>query len=346
MANEKMPWWVWAGVAGGAAWLFYKSQESSGGSSSTKLPDLTPPPPDNTDGSKLPALPPAPPAEAPPSGLPKGSSTTILPAAYTSNSNYVGSFPKDLAEREKFILDKVRKGDFYVDWSPVTASHNGRNATFFVTSDALKVDGFRVIATPTLQQQIADLLDASLLTPQLADMVFAQAKVRIRPIPRPITSTTESMMVQSQSVDEAIEKAGGKPGELTSTVGKHWVIDNDLLKKPKSAMNYGWHFFGPNIYDQEPLDTHLPVSRIPDGKGGIAHVVQTRGTAHNIFHTDYSQNVSLVSKKVILDDKVVDLATILQSPDLAPLASHQGPLKLLRQPGVPELAPVSADTTV
>lgn len=342
MSDSKAPWWLWAGLAGGGLWLLVKSQESSG-SASGGLPKIVPTSDNTTEAPDAPqmALFPTTQPDVQPADLPTGSSQVSVPVVFTENDpNYSGTFPNALRAREDYILSKIKVGDYYANWAPITASFNGHTATFWVMADALKVDGIRVIATPVLAQQIADLMGASLLTPRLADMIFAQSQFRLKPMTRTISSETPVMIIHSQDLDDAIKKVGGKKGDLVSNVGKHWVIDNRLLNRPGRAMNYGWHFFGPNIYGSGPISEYMAVSVIPDGKGGIAHVVQAPGTRHDLGHTDYSQNVVLVNKKAILDGQVVPLSKILQDPELAPLASHQGPLKILRQPGVPELPAV------
>lgn len=49
-----------------------------------------------------------------------------------------------------------------------------------------------------------------------------------------------------------------------------------------------------------------------------------------------SQNCTLVARGCVVDGQSRDLLEILRDPELAPLASHQGVLRILRQPGVPE----------
>jgi hypothetical protein len=61
---------------------------------------------------------------------------------------------------------------------------------------------------------------------------------------------------------------------------------------------------------------------------------------HNINHSDYSQNVVLVDNRVIVDGNSMSLSEVLTNPELAPLASHQGVLKVLRQPGVQRIDPI------
>jgi hypothetical protein len=151
-------------------------------------------------------------------------------------------------------------------------------------------------------------------------------------MPRPITNDTSAMIDQSRKIDAAIQAAGvdiNDPG-LVSTIGKHWILDNDL--GPNKPINYGWHYTGQGIGGPS-------VTRSPDGRGGVVNVIQGRGKAHNSAHADYSQNVTLVSRKAVLDGQQVDLDQILTDPNLAPLVSHQGPLRFLRQPGVAELHP-------
>ena len=273
------------------------------------------------------------------------------------------------AERDRAILDAFQSGAFAVSWVPLSVDDAGHHAVFSVTADALKLTdvvlpvnaaqakallpkarshalkGFltfvagggapdarpfpkvRVNVSANLLQRIADALDASLLTPKLADRMFLQTKLSLAPSPQEITSDTWAMIDHSLRIDEQIAKAGGRPeGEFVATPGKDWVIGKELVEHPGKALNYGWHFHGPS-YDGQTWE-----SAVTPG----LRVIQGVGSQHNGQHSDYSQNARLVKKEVVVDDRPMSLADVLTSPQLAPLASHEGALSplALRQPGV------------
>jgi hypothetical protein len=235
-------------------------------------------------------------------------------------------------EREAAILDHVRAGRHAITWGTVTSTTNDRTAVFDVFADALTIDNVRVNVSAETAQRIADLFGCALLTPKLADLLWAQRAVTLPPFPRPITSSTAAMIAHSEDIDRALAKAP-YAGGIVSTVGKHWVLDNALATKKGRAMNYGWHFAGPAF---QGLRGEVTASALRDANGALVRLIQGRGTAHDGRHVDYSQTCVLVARRCLLDGKDAWLDDILKDPTLAPLASHQGVMTVLRQPGVPE----------
>lgn len=235
-------------------------------------------------------------------------------------------------DREQAIRDYVRNGTYEVNWAKVVSTHAGHTGEFWVFADALKIEGVRVNVSAETEQIIADLLGCVLLTPKLADLIWMQRAVTLPPFPRPITATTQAMVEHSAKIDAALLKLDYKEG-IVATVGKHWVLDNDLLVKTGRAMNYGWHFEGASFQGikGEPVATLMK-----DDKGQYMRLIQGRGTAHDMHHADYSQICVLASRECIIDGQPMDILTLLQDPALAPMISHQGALKLTRQPGVPK----------
>lgn len=239
------------------------------------------------------------------------------------------TFPTDIAEREAYILQQVLAGQYAADWNPIDSFIEGHTARFWVMTDALKVEGVRVSVSATLEQQIADAIGASLLTPKLADLLHDVAEVVIGPLPRTITSSTEAMLDQDKDISAAIAKVTTAPkGAIISTVGKHWVIDQQW-KTTTKAINYGWHFKG---------TTYQGIKGYPCPSGLPYSVIQPSSTAHDAKHVDYSQVCVLVLKACLVDGQLATLADVLTNPVLCKLACHNGPLTILRQSGVPEPA--------
>jgi len=236
------------------------------------------------------------------------------------------------ASRDKWILDAVAEGRAEFEFSPVYSSYNGHSATFFVFRDALKIDGVRILVSARLAQQIADMLDCSLLTPKLADLLFEQRSVTLKPLPRqPVVADTKTMIAQSQRIDDAISAAGGDTGGIIQSVGKHWVLVNKIKGTAKAA-NYGWHFEGSSFGGQK----FEPTVSLP----GV-RLIQGVGTRHDASHVDYSQNLVLVSNEVEVDGQTMSLRDVLQDPEYAGLASHEGVLHVLAQPGAGTYSPSS-----
>lgn len=236
--------------------------------------------------------------------------------------------PTASQERESTIIDLVKNNHSTFFLSKINSKHNDDEGIFFVFKDALKIDGIRINVSAETQQKIADMTGCMLLTAKLSDLIFMQAKIIIKPKPRPISSTTEAMIKHSQDIDNEINKLGVKDG-LVSTVGKTWILDNILASKPPTtAMNYGWHYRG----SFAGINGELPVC-YKDMPG--VRVIQGRGTAHNLLHLDYSQICQLVTRECEINGKSMDLMDVLKDPKLSYLANESGPLKLLRQSGVP-----------
>lgn len=234
--------------------------------------------------------------------------------------------------RDTAILAHVRALDYEASFAPVVSSIHGHTATFQVFGDALKIGGVRINASASLQQTIADLLSCSMLTAKLADLRWAQRTATISPLPRAITDTTAAMVDQSAKVDLAASVTPWRGTGVLETSGKHWVIDNLLAQHAGRACNYGWFFEGPSFMGQ----------RWDQSVTGVGRLIQGRGWAHDMQHCDYSQDVVLVSRRCVVDGQPRDLWDVLRDPSLAPLASAQGVVSVLRQPGVPVSAPVVA----
>lgn len=243
--------------------------------------------------------------------------------------------PNATPAREQAILDLIDQGAHSIAWSVITSDHDGHHAEFWVFSDALKIDDVRVNVTAATEQKIADKLDCMLLTPKLADMIWAQRDVTLPPFPRGNTNgmaSTQAMIDHSAKIDAALAKLS-EPYGLICTVGKHWVLDNALATKAVgTAMNYGWHFKGPS-FQGSAFETTATMMK--DENGQYVRLIQGRGTRHDMRHVDYSQICVLVSQECTVDGNTMRLSDVLSDPTLAPLANHGGVLKVLRQPGVP-----------
>lgn len=238
--------------------------------------------------------------------------------------------------REDWIFEQVITGQSEFGFSDVVSTVGSHTAIFKIFSDALKIDGVRVCVDANNQQRIADILGCSLLTPKLADLAWSQRAVKLQPFPRGNTngmSSNQACIDHSTKIDQALSKLGNPTG-LVGTVGKHWVIDNDLSRKPGMAMNYGWHFDGPNF---QGIGGEVTASLMKGPGSQYVRMIQGRGTRHDGRHSDYSQNCVLVSRSCIVDGVETTLESVLVNPELATLASHQGIMKVLRQPGVPDI---------
>lgn len=200
-------------------------------------------------------------------------------------------------EREDMIVEQVRSGGTLpVWWMPVQLRNYAGEV--YVAHDSLRFgaedDWVRCCVSATTAQRIADLLGCLLPNDKIADMAHEQATVRLTPHTQDISSTISCLQRHHASIED--ERAGREG--LISTVGKEWVVVNDLVNHPlgpTGAVNYGWHG-GPYV-----------------GRGG-ARVWQTLGHRHNRAHVDYSQlTPRLVHPLMRLNGEVRDTAEVLTS---------------------------------
>ena len=219
------------------------------------------------------------------------------------------------------ILDRIRAGDAVWRWADLPVA--GR-LVLRVMPDALKLDGLRVPVSARTAQQAADLLGAMLPTALVEDLVWRAAKVRVRPIPQRSDWWSAHMWEAVEQAHQDIQEqlpADVASDALVATVGKSWVLTNELLAHEGRAANYGWHHTGAGFR----------------AVSGSVPVWQPLSTAHNVDHWDYSQTLRLVSRDCLVDGAPRDLRDVLQDPELAGQVSHEGPLRVLRQPGVEEI---------
>jgi hypothetical protein len=239
-------------------------------------------------------------------------------------SDFIATLPEQpTLDRERKIVDAVRTGwSLTIEWTPITTSIDGHEATLYVSADAVAIgepdDWIRINVSHTAAQQIADLLGAALPTTKIVDAAYQQATVVLEPC---IQTADAQMAFTSRMVRhhrEVERKRAGRTG-LVRNVGKDWVLTNQLVGQPDRAANYGW-FSGSGQY------------QLGSGLRGW----QPLGLAHDRQHVDYSQVLTLVRRDVLVDGAPCDLGDVLCSTDLAGLVSSEGPLQIVRHPGVPE----------
>ena len=241
------------------------------------------------------------------------------------------AFPEKINDREKYVFDRVMAGTFEASWVDLSYSLHGQNVKLQVMEDALKIDGVRINVSATLQQRLADVFDASLMTAQVADLAYVYATRRIDPAPMQISTSVASMVKHSSNVDTKLKSLPVTEG-LVADPGKHWILDKKLEQVPGRACNYGWHFTGAS---------YQGIVGFPAASGVVSlgtkpvKVIQPNATAHDALHSDYSQICQLVSQICWVDGVEKRFSDLLTDATLSKLVSHQGPLKITRQPGVP-----------
>lgn len=243
------------------------------------------------------------------------------------------TFPENLKAREQYIYDNILAGNFDAEWVPLEYTSGGRTLKLNVMSDALKVDGVRVNVSAEFQQKLADIFDASLLTAQVLDLIYIKADKRIDPQPMAISSSVESMVKHSKSVDIAAGSLSS--GQLVAPVGKHWILDKRLesfsSNKPNRACTYGWHFVGLSYKGIKGYSTASMLNELSPSQR--ISVIQQNTCGHDLFHTDYSQICQLVSQTCWVNGEEKRFSDLLQDPILSYLVTSSGATKIVRQPG-------------
>ena len=218
-----------------------------------------------------------------------------------------------------------------IPWTYITV---GR-VKLAVFSKPMAFEGVYLAAGAGLLQQIADVLGCSLLTPKISDQMYVQSSTKILPWLDydPSRMMTIAWFKRSTAGINALLAKAGYTNGLAMGIGKPWQLDNDLLLHPGRSENYG---------------LYVPANLCPGGRySGVAteasvslpanrvRLLQGRGWAHTLGQSDYSELISLVNRNCEVDGQLRDLVDVLRDPDLAQYVSHNGPLKIVRQPGVP-----------
>jgi hypothetical protein len=231
--------------------------------------------------------------------------------------------------RDDLIVGAVTQGlGTYEWWGVESKDAAGNTLVFYMMRDALMIDDVRVNVSATAAQQIADVLEAMLPTSFMTDLAWTQA-YQLPPSPQPISETTKAMIQHSKRVDGLV---GSHARDLVADVGKYWVLTNKLVGKTlggvDAAANYGWHFAGDSFGG----------IRGETATSGVGRVIQGIGTRHDRLFVDYSQVCRLVSLYGTLNGRHAFLGDVLTDARYAHLVSHEGPLRILRQPGVEPIA--------
>jgi len=240
------------------------------------------------------------------------------------------TFPEKIEQREKYIFDRVMAGTFEAKWVDISYDILGRKVKLQVMEDALKIDGVRVNVSASLQQRLADVFDASLMTAQVADLVYINAIRKIGPFPMKISTSVSAMKKHSSGVDVKLKTLSVSEG-LVADPGKNWILDKKLESSPRRACNYGWHFLGSSY---SGISGFSVASKFNTINYQPIKVIQPNAIAHDAFHSDYSQVCQLVSQICWVDGIEKRFSELLIDPKDSVLVSHQGPLKLIRQPGI------------
>jgi hypothetical protein len=226
----------------------------------------------------------------------------------------IDSFP--LKEREEVIYQEVVKGnfpEFLRKLKPINVTFLGidgirHTGTYYVSTDYVSIgsdkDFLRMPMTPMTAQRIADFLNCSLITKKMSDDIYQQADVKLDP--RPLTEKREdvSTFLKHNNIIEE-QRKNYELGKLVAGIKKDVVITNRLKAKPNHVAIYGWH----------KLD---------------ATPIQPLTIVHINTYVDYSHGIRLVHKKMIVDEKEMQIEDVLKDPVLCNLVSDEGVIDFIR----------------
>ncbi len=225
-----------------------------------------------------------------------------------------------LADREEAILHEIIRGnvpDYLRILVPVSISQDDTTITFFVTPDYISLgnenDSFLAPMTPLLAQKTADVLDCSLPTKKIVDLIWSAAPLKLapQPIPPGDQMTTVPVFAEHNELvqQQRKEQLSSFPyGTLVAGTKKDVIISNRYLQYSTSrVIIYGWHQL-----NGSPIQ---PVSGV-----------------HGETYADYSHGIRLVSRNVLINGHPARIEDILQDTDHSTLLSDEGALQILRYP--------------
>ena len=177
-----------------------------------------------------------------------------------------------------------------------------------VTQDYFMVgtrrDFARVPITPMVAQNIADRTHTALPTRKVVDLIHAQARVKLEPVPLFVHRDSTVIMRHHDLIIEGQRK--GKNG-LISGIKKDVVLSSRDAWKGRThrVAIYGWHK--------------------SDGKP-----IQPLYTGHVDWYVDYSHGIRLVDRKVRVNGRRMDYLELLNHPKLRGLLSDEPGEMMLR----------------
>lgn len=229
-------------------------------------------------------------------------------------------------DREALFLDLLLQGhvparmkEFVpVNTSFVDGNSAPRTLEFYVLPDYLQIgtddDSFIVPLWPLTAQRVADEWECMLPTTKMVTLIWQHAAWKVPPQPwgPPYDASmmsTERIIAHNDRIQKTMESAGVDRTQLVAGHKKDVVLTNQLMVKQDRVAIFGWHR--------------------SDGRP-----IQPLYLGHWNFYGDYAHGIRLVSKECVLDGQPALLDDILTDPVTAGVLSDEGPLKLLRQPGV------------
>jgi len=155
-----------------------------------------------------------------------------------------------------------------------------------------------------LARAMAHTNSCVLPTRKVVDLVWAQAAVKLAPIPMPVSNdiaTARVITEHSLRIQEVLDADYPKEWRVNLVAGTHKDLVESPSRKPNRVAIYGWHRL-----DGTPIQ---PLN----------------GSSHSDSYYDYSHGVRLVRDEVLLGDKLLTFREVCASKELSVLVSDEGP---------------------
>jgi hypothetical protein len=234
---------------------------------------------------------------------------------------------KNAIDYQSLVLQEVQSKRHVASWSTIKIDNLSINVCpLLAVGDSS--DPLVVMGSATLQQLIADELQALLPTSKVMDEMFKQAGLKIDAITHPSWVIDQSMGLPHRLVeanDELIKADCFHSGTLNFGGWKSWLTSKYweygiLREGSEMALNHG-------LYLQHGF------SGAPKTRGGSFAYQSGDDGAHGRLEIDYSQCIVLMSNKCYIDCKEYNTVDVLASSVFSHLLSYDGPIKIFKQPG-------------
>jgi hypothetical protein len=221
-----------------------------------------------------------------------------------------------LVEREAIVVREITEGnvpDWWRKFTEVTVSQeiDGKLQTLIyqVSPDVICVgdrnDFLRVPLSPPAAQQLAEVMDCLLPTPQMSDQIYAAASVKLAPQPFPPSAemTQFAKFIEHHAVIEKQRaERSHRPGDLMAGHKKEVVISAQSFDATGKVGIYGW--------------------QKSEGKP-----IQPLYLGHTEYWVDYSHGVRLIKRDMVLNGQPIRAEHILADKKRCKLLSNEGPLR-------------------
>ena len=222
-------------------------------------------------------------------------------------------------ERDSLAVQLILAGDvpkflhsFVRIRTSITDSASGATirASYYVAPDYLSIgsddDWARIPLTPMAAQRVADSFNCFLPTRKMVNDIYAQAKVKLEPVPMYAFRDSSITMWQHHLI---IEGQRRQRKGLIAGIKKDVVITGKIPRDPKPdrVAIYGWH----------------RLSGVP---------IQPLYTGHVNWYVDYSHGIRLVYRTIFVDGKAMDYIDVLKDPRLSRLLCDEDSCDFFRYP--------------